>query len=80
MVSTFEPNQIGKYKLTLQSHIDLSLTPIPIEGAVSVFFFEFLFRMNNLTLGLCNDVLLKNEVLILLYVHFCANTIHVGHV
>ncbi|KAF9921717.1 calpain 7 [Linnemannia zychae] len=33
VVSTFEPNQIGKYKLTLQSHIDLSLTPIPIEGA-----------------------------------------------
>ncbi|GJJ78192.1 calpain-7 [Entomortierella parvispora] len=33
VVSTFEPNQIGKYKLTLQSHIDLPLTPIPVEGA-----------------------------------------------
>ncbi|KAF9129406.1 calpain 7 [Mortierella sp. GBA39] len=33
VVSTFDPDQIGKYKLTLQSHIDLSLTPIPIEGA-----------------------------------------------
>ena len=38
VVSTFEPNQIGKYKLTLQSHADLSLTRIPIEGAVSIFF------------------------------------------
>lgn len=36
--------------------------------------------MNNPTLGLFNDVLLKNEVLILLYVHFCVNAIHVGHV
>lgn len=33
VVSTFDPGQIGKYKLTLQSHIDLSLTPIPVEGA-----------------------------------------------
>ncbi|KAF9400881.1 calpain 7 [Mortierella sp. AD011] len=33
VVSTFEPNQIGKYKLTMQSHIELSLTPIPVEGA-----------------------------------------------
>ncbi|CAO3568001.1 unnamed protein product [Mortierella alpina] len=33
IVSTFEPGQIGKYKLTLQSHIDMSLTRIPIEGA-----------------------------------------------
>ncbi|KAF9354122.1 calpain 7 [Mortierella sp. AD094] len=33
VVSTFDPNQIGKYKLTMQSHIELSLTPIPVEGA-----------------------------------------------
>ncbi|KAG0050586.1 calpain 7 [Gryganskiella cystojenkinii] len=33
VVSTFEPNQIGKYKLTIQSHIDLPLTSIPVEGA-----------------------------------------------
>ncbi|KAF9338075.1 cysteine protease [Podila minutissima] len=33
VVSTFDPGQIGKFKLTLQSHIDLSLTPIPVEGA-----------------------------------------------
>ncbi|KAF9586258.1 calpain 7 [Lunasporangiospora selenospora] len=33
VVSTFEPGQIGKYKITMQSHIDLSLMPIPIEGA-----------------------------------------------
>ncbi|KAI7823236.1 hypothetical protein BC939DRAFT_503395 [Gamsiella multidivaricata] len=33
VVSTFEPGQIGKYKLTMQSHIELSLTPIPVEGA-----------------------------------------------
>jgi hypothetical protein len=36
VVSTFEPNQIGKYKLTLQSHMDLPLTPIAVEGAVSL--------------------------------------------
>ncbi|KAG0197155.1 calpain 7 [Mortierella sp. GBA30] len=33
VVSAFEPGQTGKYKLTLQSHIDLPLTRIPIEGA-----------------------------------------------
>ncbi|KAG0267423.1 calpain 7 [Mortierella polycephala] len=33
VVSTFEPGQIGKYKLTMQSHIPLSLTSIPVEGA-----------------------------------------------
>ncbi|KAI1321427.1 calpain 7 [Mortierella claussenii] len=33
LVSTFEPGQVGKYKLTMQSHIELSLTPIPVEGA-----------------------------------------------
>ncbi|KAF8963550.1 calpain 7 [Entomortierella lignicola] len=33
VVSTFDPDQIGKYKLTMQSHTELSLTPIPIEGA-----------------------------------------------
>ncbi|KAF9152216.1 calpain 7, partial [Actinomortierella ambigua] len=33
IVSTFEPGQTGKYKLIVQSIIDLPLTPIPIEGA-----------------------------------------------
>ncbi|KAG0348845.1 calpain 7 [Podila humilis] len=33
VVSTFEPGQVGKYQLTIQSHIDLSLTLIPVEGA-----------------------------------------------
>ncbi|KAF9427135.1 calpain 7 [Podila epigama] len=33
VVSTFDPGQIGKYMLTLQSHIDLTMTPIPSEGA-----------------------------------------------
>ncbi|KAG0314384.1 calpain 7 [Dissophora globulifera] len=33
VVSTFHPGQIGKFKLTMQSHLELSLTPIPVEGA-----------------------------------------------
>ncbi|KAF8929585.1 calpain 7, partial [Dissophora ornata] len=33
VVSTFNPGQIGKFKLTMQSHVELSLTPIPAEGA-----------------------------------------------
>ncbi|KAF9420194.1 calpain 7, partial [Entomortierella beljakovae] len=33
VVSTYEPNQVGAYKLTMQSHVELALTPIPVEGA-----------------------------------------------
>lgn len=36
VVSTYDPGIIGKYRLTMQSQIKLSLTSIPAEGAVSL--------------------------------------------
>jgi len=40
VVSTYNPGIIGKFSLTMQSQIKLSLTPIPAEGAVSHLVFD----------------------------------------
>lgn len=45
VASTFEPELLGKFILTVASDIKLQIDPIPSEGAVSSFFLIKFFHL-----------------------------------